>query len=316
MVIVKIPRLFDNPPKRHNCYSLMNNDFDWRLVRSLLAALDRGSLLGAARALNISQPTMGRHIAELEAQLGVVLFERSGRGVKPTAMALRLANAARTMEEGANQLQRCVSGAAEETTGTVRITASQPVACVLLPPVLAQMRLTLPDIQVELVSSNDVTNLLRREADIALRMVQPAQASLIARKIGKVTLGAYAHSNYLRRRGTPRILADLASHDLITGDRNKEIIKGLAAQGLNLTAKNFTCRTDDLVAYWHAVRAGLGVGFVADYLARHDTEILPLLPMLKIPPLPMWLTVHREVRTSKLIRAVYDFLAQAVPKAL
>ncbi len=294
----------------------MNNNFDWRLVRTLLAALEQGSLLGAARQLKTTQPTVGRHIAELEAQLGVVLFERSGRGLQPTAMALRLAESARAMEAGAHQLQRCVSGAQDDTRGTVRITASQPVACVLLPPLLAQMRLTLPDIQVELVPSNEIANLLQREADIALRMVQPVQASLVARRIGKVTLGAYAHRDYLRRRGAPRLPSDLASHDLVGTDRNQDILKGLAAQGLHLTTNNFAFRTDDLMAYWHAVRAGLGVGFVADYLARSDDAIVPLLPMLKVPPLPMWLTVHREVRTSRPIRAVYDFLAQAIPRAL
>lgn len=294
----------------------MNNHFDWRLVRTLLAALEQGSLLGAARQLKTTQPTVGRHIAELEAQLGVVLFERSGRGLQPTAMALRLAESARAMEASAHQLQRCVSGAQDESRGTVRITASQPVACVLLPPLLAQMRLTLPDIQVELVPSNEVANLLQREADITLRIVQPAQASLVARRIGKVMLGAYAHRDYIRRRGAPRVLADLASHELVGTDRNGDILKGLASQGLHLTAADFAFRTDDLMAYWHAVRAGLGVGFLADYLARSDEAIVTVLPMLKVPPLPMWLTVHREVRTSRPIRAVYDFLAQAIPRAL
>src|SRR6478752_10167764 len=158
----------------------MTTDFDWRLVRSFLAALDRGSLLGAARALRSTQPTVGRHVAELEAQLGVLLFERTGRGLLPTPMAQRLAEAARSMESAADQLARSVSGAQASVTGSVRITASQPVACLLLPPVLAQMRQALPEIQVELVSSNEVSNLLRREADIALRMVQPDQSSLVA----------------------------------------------------------------------------------------------------------------------------------------
>lgn len=147
----------------------MKTDFDWRLVRSFLAALDRGSLLGAAKALRSTQPTVGRHVAELEAQFGVLLFERTGRGLLPTPTALRLAESARAMESAADQLARSVSGAEAGASGTVRITASQPVACILLPPVLAQMRQTLPEVQVELVSSNEVSNLLRREADIALR---------------------------------------------------------------------------------------------------------------------------------------------------
>jgi len=294
----------------------MNNGFDWNLVRSFLAALDHGSLLGAARALGASQPTLGRRIAELEAQLGTVLFERTGRGLLPTPMALRLAEAARAMEGSAHQLARGASGADQDGGGTVRLSASQPVACFLLPPLLAQMRLALPDVQVELVASNAVSNLLRREADIALRMVQPDQPSLVARRIAKVTLGAYAHRDYLRRRGTPRRPLDLLAHELVGSDRNEDILKGAAAFGLPLAREHFAFRTDDLIAYWGAVRAGLGIGFVADYLAATDPQVVPLLPMLKIPPLPIWLTVHREIRASRRIRAVYDFLAQALPKVL
>jgi DNA-binding transcriptional LysR family regulator len=294
----------------------LNRQFDWQLVRSFLAALEHGSLLGAARALGSTQPTIGRHIAELESQLDVVLFERTGRGLLPSQMALRLADSARTMEEGALQLARSVSGAQDSVTGSVRITASQPVACFVMPAVLAQMRVALPQVQVELVSSNEVSNLLRREADIALRMVQPDQASLIAKRIAKVTLGVYAHRAYLRRRGTPRMLQDLLAHDLVGGDRDETLLRGFAAFGYPVGREAFAFRTDDLVANWEAVRAGLGVGFLPDYVARLDSQVVPILPMIKIPPLPIWLTVHREIRTSRRIRAVYDFLAAAVPKAL
>jgi DNA-binding transcriptional LysR family regulator len=294
----------------------MNTNFDWTLVRSFLAALDHGSLLGAARALKSSQPTIGRHIAELESQLGVALFERTGRGLKPLDMALRLADAARAMEAGAHQLQRNASSIDDAVRGTVRITASQPVACVLLPPLLARLRLALPEVQVELVSSNEVSNLLRREADIAIRMVQPDQASLVAKRIGKVTLGVYAHRDYLQRAGAPQAPADLMAHALLGNDKNEDIIRGFRALGYPMTREQFAFRTDDLMAYWQAVRSGVGIGFVADYLARTDSGVVPLLPMLKIPPIPVWLAVHREIRTSKRIRAVYDFLGQAIPNAL
>jgi DNA-binding transcriptional LysR family regulator len=294
----------------------MNSQFDWTLVRSFLAVLDHGSLLGAARATQLSQPTVGRHIAELEAQLGVVLFERTGRGLLPMDTARRLADAARAMESGAHQLVRSVSAQDAVASGTVRITASQTVACALLPPVLAQMRLVLPAIQVEVLASDAVSNLLRREADIALRMVRPQQSSLVAKRIGEMTMCAYAHHDYLRRRGTPKQPQDLLSHDLIGYDLRDDILKGAKAAGFPLGKENFAFRTDDNVAYWAAVQAGLGVGFVADFMARKDRQVVALLPMMKIPPLPIWLTVHREIRTSQRIRAVYDFLAKAVPKAL
>ena len=294
----------------------MNSNFDWTLVRSFLAALDQGSLLGAARVLESSQPTIGRHIAELESQLGVALFERTGRGLKPLAMALKLAESARAMEQSAHQLQRSVSGADEAVRGTVRITASQPVACIMLPPLLARMRLALPEIQVELVVSNEVSNLLRREADIAVRMVQPDQTSVVTKRIGKITIGTYAHRTYLQRAGTPKEPPELLAHALIGSDKNEDILRGFAAMGYPVKREQFSFRSDDLMAHWQAVRAGVGIGFVADYVARTDADVIALLPMLKIPALPVWLAVHREIRTSKRIRAVYDFLAQAVPEAL
>lgn len=294
----------------------MNSLFDWSLVRSFLAVLEKGSLLAASRHLQLSQPTIGRHVAELESQLGLVLFDRNGRGLLPTEAAYHLAESARIMQSGADQLARNVMGADLGASGTVRITASQTVSCYVLPPLLAQMRLSLPDVQVELVASNEVSNLLRREADIAVRMVQPEQASIIARRVGKVTLRACAHQDYLRRRGVPRQPSDLLAHDLIGGDRNDDTLKGFAAQGLVVGREQFAFRADDLIVVWQAVRAGLGVGFVSEYLIRSDPAVIPVLPKLKIEPLPVWLAVHKEIRTSKRIRAVYDFLADALPAAI
>jgi DNA-binding transcriptional LysR family regulator len=294
----------------------MNSLFDWSLVRSFLAVLEKGSLLAASRDLQLSQPTIGRHVAELESQLGLVLFDRNGRGLLPTEAAYHLAESARIMQSGADQLARNVLGADLGASGTVRITASQPVSCYVLPPLLAQMRLSLPDVQVELVASNEVSNLLRREADIAVRMVQPEQASIIARRVGKVTLRACAHQDYLRRRGVPRQPNDLLAHDLIGGDRNDDTLKGFAAQGLVVGREQFAFRADDLIVVWQAVRAGLGVGFVSEHLIRSDPAVIPVLPKLKIQPLPVWLAVHKEIRTSKRIRAVYDFLADALPAAI
>ena len=290
--------------------------FNWALIPSFLAALDRGSLMAAARALDTSQPTVGRHIGELEAQLGVVLFERTGRGLVPTAHAHRLAESARAMSGAADQLARQASGAQADTRGTVRITASQPVTCVLLPPLLVQLRQAHPDVQLELVASNAVSNLLQREADIALRMVRPDQSSLVAKRVGQVAIGTFAHRDYLRRRGTPRVPTDLLAHDLVGNDRNTDILRGFAGMGHPMEREDFVVRTDDLNAYQAAVGAGLGVGFLARYVARQNPDLVPLLPMLAIPPLPMWLAVHREIRSNPRIRRVWDFLATALPQAL
>lgn len=302
----------------HNCINVdtrnaFMNSFDWTLVRSFLAALDQGSLLGAARVLRTSQPTVGRHIAELEKQWGVVLFERTGRGLVPTTTALQLSHAARSMESGALALSRTLSGSHAESTGTVRLTASVPVAVQLLPPLLADMRQALPGIQVELVSSNQVSNLLRREADIAVRMVRPEQSTLVAKKVGEVNLGVFAHRSYLARKNPLRKPEDLLCLDLIGADTDTAILQGFAALGFPISREAFALRSDDLIVQWRAVQAGLGVGFLAEYMVRGDPDIVRILPgQLKISPLPMWLAVHREIRTNPRIRAVFDFLAEGL----
>jgi DNA-binding transcriptional LysR family regulator len=307
----------------HNCinsstsHSQMNkSNFNWALIQSFLAALEHGSLMGAARATGVSQPTLGRHIAELESQLNLLLFERTGRGLQATGHALALAEAARSMHAGAADFSRLASGAGQSVQGSVRLSASQPVAFHLLPPILARMRQALPQVTVELVVSNSVSNLLLREADIALRMVRPEQGSLVARQIGQVRLRACASQDYLQRRGTPQVPEDLVQHDLIAGDTNTEIEQGFEAMGFPASALHFGLRTDDLNVRWAAVCAGLGIGFISEHQVLSDPNITAVLPQLALPEFPVWLTVHRELRTSARIRAVYDFLADEVGTAL
>jgi DNA-binding transcriptional LysR family regulator len=290
--------------------------FDWALARSFVAVLDAGSLMGAARRLGMHQPTLSRHVAELETQLGVPLFERTGRGVTPTAMALAITEAARRMAEGADDLARAVSQARSATSGTVRISASDVAATWLMPELLAQLAEAEPSIQVELVASNQLSNLLRREADIAVRMVRPVQASLVARKLGDMPIVAAAHERYLAHAGTPRRPNDLLRHRLIGFDRDDSILRGFAATGTPLAREHFALRTDDQVAYGRLVAAGAGIGFVARYTLAHWPGVRSLLPMLQIPPLPCWLAVHREIRGSRAVRSVYDFLARAIPARL
>ena len=292
------------------------NTFDWALVPSFLAVLNAGSLMGAARQLGAQQPTLSRHISELEAQLGAPLFERTGRGVLPTALALAIADSARQMAASADTLAHTLTRSREATTGTVRITTSEVAASYLLPTVLARLQRAEPGIQLELVASNQISNLLRREADIAVRMVRPAQGSLVARKLGEIVITACAHSSYLQRAGTPRKPADLLQHRLIGYDRDDTIERGFAKLGQPLPHAAFALRTDNQIAYGHLVAAGAGIGFVAAYNLRHWPGVVPLLPMLKIPPLPCWLAVHREIRGSTLVRRVYDFLAEALPAEL
>ncbi len=298
----------------HNCMSIEN--FEWSLVRSFLAVLDAGSLTGAARRLGALQPTLSRHVAELERQFGAPLFERTGRGLAPTALALAIADGARQMQGGADALSRRLAGTRDAASGNVRITTSDVAAVYLLPPVLAALRRAEPGIQVELVASNALSNLLRREADIAVRMVRPAQGSLLARKLAELPVGAVAHERYLARAGTPRKPADLARHVLIGYDRDPTIARGFAALGVPLPRQAFALRTDDQVAYGRLVAEGAGIGFVALYNLAHWPGVRRVLPMLQIPTLPCWLAVHREIRGNRVVRRVYDFLAEHIPAEL
>jgi len=220
------------------------------------------------------------------------------------------------MAASADAIGRSLAGQSRQLAGTVRITASQVVAVHLLPSLLARLRAQEPGIALEVVASNALSNLLRREADIAIRMVRPAQTSLIARRIGTVDIGAYAHEDYLRRRGGPRTPADLARHELIGFDRDDLMVHTFEKLGMPIPRETFRVRSDDHLVLWESLRAGLGIGFAANWLARREPALRRLLPELDIPSLPVWLTVHREIRASARIRIVYDFLAQTIAAAL
>jgi DNA-binding transcriptional LysR family regulator len=289
---------------------------DWTLVRSFLAVVDAGSVSAAARVVRMNQPTLSRHVAEFEAQLGVPLFERTGRGVQPTAAGHAVLPAARQMQQAAEALSRAAASGREATRGTVRLTASQVVSVWLLPPLVAEFQRAEPDIAIELVSSNDLQNLLRREADIALRMVRPEQGSLVARKLADVGIGAYAHEDYLARAGTPATPAELAGHRLVGYDRDPAILRGFASMGLPLTPQHFAARTDDQVANGQLVAAGAGIGFATHYCAVQWPGVRRVLPELPIPAIPCWLAVHRELRGNGVVRRLFDFLAVAVPARL
>lgn len=285
-------------------------DINWALLHTFLAVLDHGSLVAAASSTGLSQPTLGRHIDSLEAQLGVSLFERAGRGLQPTQAAQSIAPLVRQMETAANELMMTLKQSASQYQGTVRISCSRDVAAYCMPKLLPELKTAQPHIQIEIIASDEQSNLLRREADIALRLTRPTQAALITKKLGDLPFGVYAHSRYLARHGTPTVPADLLSHTLIGFDRVDNIIQGFAKEGFTINASQFAMRTDDTVTYWETVRSGFGIGFMASHIAAQDPQVKRVLTALPIPPLPVWLTTHREVRGNANIRWVYDFLSQ------
>lgn len=289
---------------------------DWTLLRSFLAVIDAGSLLGAAKRLGTHQPTLSRQIAELESQLGVPLFERTGRGLLPTEGARAIVDAARQMAQAAGAVESSLRSKAESTRGSVRISASAAMAFHLLPPCLTQMRLRHPGIDIDLVASNAVSNLLRREADIALRMIRPTQATVIGRRLGELPVGAFAATAYIQRRGRPNRLADLSHHDLVGMDADDSIIRGLQAVGLALTRDAFSVRCDDQLVYNRMVEEGAGIGMMPVFVGSRLIGVERLLPSLKGPSLPLWLLVHREIKGNPAIRSAYDLLAQEIPRRL
>ncbi len=287
---------------------------DWTLLRSFLAVVDTGSLSAAAARIGTTQPTLGRHIRELETALGVSLFRRSVRGLDPTDAALGLVEDARAMGAAADNLALKAQGKAETLEGTVRITASQMVASFVLPGMIAALRRAEPLIQIEIVASDLSQNLLRRDADIALRMFDPTQKALIARRLGETPLGLYGTCDYLDRMGRPKQLQDLLHHDVLGFDRSEDIIKGFAEYGFTVTRHQFPVRCDDQVVGWQLLNAGAGLGFAQVRLAReqpHLERVDERIGMV-LPALPVWLVMHEEVRSNARIRRVADVLADAI----
>lgn len=285
---------------------------DWSLLQSFLAVAETGSLSAAARATGASQPTLGRHIRALEAQLGVTLFHRTASGLEPTEAALPLIEAARGMAEQAAHLARLAAGQGEGMAGTVRLTASRVVSMHLLPPVLARFRQAEPAIQIELVPSDTSENLLYNAADIALRMYRPEQLDIVARHVADLPIGLYAATAYLERRGRPGTVDDLRHHDFVGYDRDERIIRLMRAMGQDVGRSDFPLRCDDQVVHWELVRAGCGIGGMQRRIAEGDPVVERVLPDLPLPALPLWLAAPDALRRNPRIRRVWDFLAEAL----
>ncbi|BCG92418.1 LysR family transcriptional regulator [Mesorhizobium sp. 131-2-1] len=289
-------------------------EIDWNLIKSFVTVAETGSLSSAARKLAASQPTLGRHIAELEQALGVTLFRRGRSGYALTEAGSVLYERGKAVSEQASAFSLLALGSVEAIEGTVRIAASEVVAAYVLPDITARLGVEEPGIEVEIVASNQVENLLRRDADIAVRMVKPAQNELVARKVADIPLRFCAAKAYLDRRGRPKQPGDLADHLLVGFDRSDEIVRGLNTFGIPVNRGSFRFRTDNQIVLWEAVRAGNGIGIGQQPLAERDPSLELLLPGLPLPSLPVWLAMHRDVRSSVRIRRVADFLHEELKR--
>lgn len=286
--------------------------FDWNRARAFLVTAEEGSLSAAARALGIAQPTVGRQVEALEAELGVVLFERVGRGLQLTPAGHALIGHARAMADAASGLSMVAFGQNEQIEGDVSISASDIYCSMLLPPILAKLRESEPRITVELIASNSASNLLRREADIAIRNFRPAEPDLIARKIRDARGRIYGSCTYLEALGPFQTLADLSRAAFIAPDNASLFMSHLNRMGLSLTAANFPLKCENYTVMWAMVKQSLGLGIIDDVIGDADPDVRRAVPDMTPIVFPVWLVAHREVHRNRRLRFVFDFLANAL----
>jgi DNA-binding transcriptional LysR family regulator len=289
--------------------------FDWNRARAFLVTAEEGSLSAAARALGMAQPTLGRQVDALEEELGVILFERVGRGFALTPNGLELLEHVRAMGEAANRVSLSAAGQSQSIEGRVCIAASEVYAAILLPPIVAKVREAEPRIVIEIVASTRTSDLLRREADIAIRNFRPTEPDLVAKKIRDVPARLYATPGYIERIGNPKLPYDLRNADFISIDNSGVFLKGLNALGLNLTERNFPIVTENYLVMWEMVKQGLGIGILDGNIGDAEPLVRRVLPDLEPIVFPIWLVAHRELNTSRRVRFVFDLLAEELAKA-
>jgi DNA-binding transcriptional LysR family regulator len=284
----------------------------WDLLGAFLAVMRTGSLSGASRSLGVAQPTVRRQIESLEEVLGAVLFTRSQAGLTPTEMALTTLPYAESMAGVAEALVRSASAPSDAERGTVRVTCSEVVGAAVLPPMLATLARAHPLLQIELSLSNANEDLLRRDADVAVRMAQPTQGALVAKRVGDVNLGFFATEAYLADHGIPRSIADLlGGHTLLGKDKDTSFFPALAAAKIPLKRKDFAFRTDSDAAYIAALRAGIGIGVCQVPLAVGPPRLQRVFPKIAFG-LSVWVVTHENLRTSRRVSIVFDHLVDSL----
>ncbi|WP_371171465.1 LysR family transcriptional regulator [Aliiroseovarius sp. 2305UL8-7] len=290
--------------------------FDWNQARAFLATAEEGSLSAAARVLEQTQPTVGRQVAGLEDRLGIALFERVGRGLVLTPAGRSLREHVRHMADAAAQVSLAAASHTQSIEGLVRITASDVYAAYLLPPVLRHLRDIAPKLEIEIIAANDIRDIQRREADIAIRHVRPEQPELYARLVQDATAHLYAANDYVARRGRPTTKAELSHHDFVGIGETSEMIGYLTPLGINLTPNNFHIGSNSGVVAWDYVRQGLGISFMSDEVANVTKGVTRILPEMEPVVFPVWLITHRDLHTSKRIRLIFNTLSEFLSRNL
>jgi DNA-binding transcriptional LysR family regulator len=282
----------------------------WELFAAFLAVMREGSLSGAARALHVAQPTVRRQIEQLESQLGAVLFTRAPNGLLPTELATTSLPYAESIAAGARAFVRAASSPAAALAGTVRLTCSEIVGVEVLPPMLVALQRQHPSIQIELALTNRTEDLLRRDADVAVRMTEPTQAGLVRRRAAQIEIGLFATAAYLEGGTPPADLAALGDHVLVGPDRARAVLAIFGSLGLPTAARDYALRSDNDVAQLAAVRAGFGIGVCQVPLSQHPVPLVRVVPSFA-PKLDAWVTMHEDLRAVRRTRVVFDHLVAA-----
>ncbi len=289
------------------------NSMDWSILRDFIAVAEAGGLSQAARRLRVSQPTLSRRIAALEAQLKVPLFQRTPRGLLLTDAGENVLAGARRVEEEALAIERRADAAQEGLSGTVRLSVTESIGALWLPKRLAAFHAKYPGVCVEVLVDNRAANLVRREADIAIRLFRPDQPDLIARHVGEMVMGLYGAKDYLAKHGTPTTVMQLKSHFLVGFDENMGT-RNKAVQRLErcFSPEKIVHRSSSFIGQLTATQAGIGLGVHDCVLADADATLTRVLPEDFDHRMEVWLVTHADMRRSGRIRAVYDFLADAI----
>jgi DNA-binding transcriptional LysR family regulator len=286
--------------------------FDWNHIRAFLATVENGSLSAAARALKQTQPTLSRQISLLEETLQLTLFERGTRTMRLTDAGTELLSHVRRMADAATQISRVATGQSQAIEGTVRVTSSDAMAAYALPPCLISLRKKHPGISVELVPSNEMSDLTRRDADIAIRHARPEQPDLIAKRITDIEISLFASETYLDGLGPVSQLSDFSDANFIGYQHPERLVPQITAMGIPVTKQNFGITTSNGSTMYELVREGAGIAFLPTIVAEGRLGLRRIRPDAPVFNMETWLVTHREIQTNRRIRLTFDHLAREV----
>lgn len=284
---------------------------DWSWLRSFVEVADAGGVHAAAARTGLSQPTLSRHVRQLEDALQVALFERKGRSLTLSPQGEALVGHARAVRDAVSGLERRASGVSSEASGPVRVTLSWMLAVHFGAGWVAALRRDHPHISIDLVADDAAADLLLGEADIAVRQFRPAQLDLVLRRCGVLQQGFFASADYLRRRGTPSGLGELLQHDLIGYDRINAWIDEAGQLGFRMSRDSFVVRSDAPAVQASLAAAGVGIAVLALPMG-HQHGLLRLLSETTVGAQSVFLTAHGDVLRNPRVAAVWRHLGEAL----